>query len=304
MKRTLLSSSRKWLLTSYLKKIKRLIRRSEADTSLRETIEELIEENSEAIPSIESDERLLLGNVLNLRDLTSHDIMTPRADMIAVADTISRTELIDKFIETGISWLVVYKHTLDNVIGMIHARDLLPLIQKDVEFTITAFLKEVMFVSPAMRTLDLLLMMKKSAIKIAIVVDEYGGVDGLVTFSQLIEEIIGDIEDNSNLTPVPQLNWRSDGAVLADGRCSLDELDDLVDDKLNLIDKNDDIETLSGLVVHLAGRVPSRGEIICHKKGYEFEVLDADPRYVKRVCIHNLNHRNTSTTLRVAAYIR
>ncbi|MES2252224.1 MAG: transporter associated domain-containing protein [Pseudomonadota bacterium] len=275
-------------LRGVFKRFWRYCRKGEHDASLRETIEELIEETNEDIPSIESDERLLLGNVLNLRDLTAHDIMTPRADVLAVSETISETDLIDQFVKTGVSWLVVYKDNLDHVVGMVQIKDLLTRIYSKKPFMLKTLIKEVMFISPAMRTLDLLLTMRESSVKIAIVVDEYGGVDGLVTFSQLIEEIIGDIEGTNEQSQAPQLNWRSDGAIIADGRSTFEELDELVGRPLNLIDEDEDIDTLSGMVVFLAGRVPSRGELICHPKGIEFEILDADPRRVKRLCIRNI----------------
>lgn len=273
----------------FLKRFWRYCRKGEHDASLRETIEELIEETDEEVPSIESDERLLLENVLNLRDLTAHDIMTPRADVIAVPDTISETELMDQFIKTGTSWLVVFKENLDHVTGMVHTKDMLAWIYSKKPFMIKALVKDVMFISPAMRTLDLLLTMRESGMKVAIVVDEYGGVDGLVTFSQLIEEIIGDIEGNNEQAPAPQLNWRSDGSIIADGRSTFEELDELIGHELNLIDEDEDIDTLSGLVAFLAGRVPTRGELIYHPKGLEFEILDADPRRVKRICISNIS---------------
>ncbi|MDP3372351.1 MAG: transporter associated domain-containing protein [Candidatus Paracaedibacteraceae bacterium] len=272
----------------FIKRFWRYCRKGDHDTSVRETIEELIEEADEDFPSIESDERLLLGNVLNLRDLTAHDIMVPRADIIAVPNSISEVELLEQFVKTGISWIVVYKDNLDHVVGMIQIKDVLAWLYSQKPFMLKALLKEVMFISPAMRTLDLLLTMRESGLKVAIVVDEYGGVDGLVTFSQLIEEIIGDIEDTSDQSPSPQLNWRSDGAIIADGRCTFEELDELAGKELDLIDDDEDIDTLSGLITFLAGRVPSRGELITHPKGIEFEILDADPRRVKRLCIRHI----------------
>lgn len=275
-------------LNSFLKRFWRYCRKSEHDASLRETIEELIEETNEEVPSIESDERLLLENVLSLRDLTAHDIMLPRADVIAVPDTILEAELMDQFTKTGLSWLIVYKENLDHVTGMIHAKDMLAWVYSKKPFMLKALTKDVMFISPAMRTLDLLLTMRESGMKVAVVVDEYGGVDGLVTFSQLIEEIIGDIEGDNEQSPAPQLNWRSDGAIIADGRSTFEELDELVGHELNLIDDDEDIDTLSGLVAFLAGRVPNRGELIAHPNGLEFEILDADPRRVKRICIRNI----------------
>lgn len=277
-------------LSSFLKRFWRYCRKSEHDASLRETIEELIEETNEEVPSIESDERLLLENVLSLRDLTAHDIMLPRADVIAVPDTILEAELMDQFTKTGLSWLIVYKENLDHVTGMIHAKDMLTWVYSKKPFMLKALTKDVMFISPAMRTLDLLLTMRESGMKVAVVVDEYGGVDGLVTFSQLIEEIIGDIEGDNEQSPAPQLNWRSDGAIIADGRSTFEELDELVGHELNLIDDDEDIDTLSGLVAFLAGRVPNRGELIAHPKGLEFEILDADPRRVKRICIRNISN--------------
>ncbi len=274
---------------SLIKRFWRYYRKSENDSSLRETIEELIEESDEDVSSIESDERVILGNVLNLRDLTAHDIMVPRADVIAIPETISEAELIDQFIKTGVSWLIVYRENLDNVAGMIRIKELIAWIYSKKPFLLKALIKDVMFISPAMRTLDLLLTMRESGMKVAVVVDEYGGVDGLVTFSQLIEEIIGDIEGNNEQSPAPQLNWRSDGAIIADGRITFEELDELIDQELNLIDEDEDIDTLSGLVTFIAGRVPNRGELISHPKGIEFEILDADPRRVKRLCIRNIN---------------
>lgn len=277
-------------LRGFLKRFWRYCRKGEHDASLRETIEELIEETNEEVPSIESDERLLLENVLSLRDLTAHDIMIPRADVIAIPDTITDVELMDQFIKTGLSWLIVYKENLDHVTGLIHAKDMLAWIYSKKPFMLKALIKDVMFISPAMRTLDLLLTMRESGLKVAVVVDEYGGVDGLVTFSQLIEEIIGDIEGDNEQSPAPQLNWRSDGAIIADGRSTFEELDELVGHELNLIDDDEDIDTLSGLVAYLAGRVPNRGELIAHPKGLEFEILDADPRRVKRICIRNISN--------------
>lgn len=283
-------------IRGFFKRFWRYCRKGEYDASLRETIEELIEETNEEVPSIESDERILLENVLSLRDLTAHDIMIPRADVIAVADSITEAELMDHFLKTGLSWLVVYKENLDHVIGIVHTKDMLMWNYSKKPFKLKALLKDVMFISPAMRTLDLLLTMRGSGMKVAVVVDEYGGVDGLVTFSQLIEEIIGDIEGDNEQSPAPQLNWRSDGAIIADGRSTFEELDELVGCKLNLIDEDEDIDTLSGLVAFLAGRVPNRGELIFHPKGIEFEILDADPRRVKRICIRNISNFTSEAT--------
>jgi CBS domain containing-hemolysin-like protein len=278
-----------------LKRMWRYYKKTDSDASLRETIEELIEETDEAVPSIESDERQILGNVLDLRDSTAYDIMIPRADIMAISLDSTADDLVSYFVKTGVSWLVVYQKDLDHVVGLIHAKDMLAWAHNKKEFKVRSLLKDVMFISPAMRTLDLLITMRESGTKVAIVVDEYGGVDGLVTFSVLIEEIIGDIEDTDEQAPSHQLQWRSDGTVLADGRSQLEELDKLIGSTLDLVDQEEDIETLGGLVVFLAGRVPLRGELISHPKGIEFEILDADPRRIKRLSIRYL-HKHTPRT--------
>jgi CBS domain containing-hemolysin-like protein len=134
MKTLLEKAAKKTTSLDPLSRIIKFFKRGEGDTSLRETIEELIEENSEEIPSIESDERQLLGNVLNLRDLTAHDIMTPRADFIAVSDTLTQDDIMAEFVRTGISWLVVYSGNIDNVIGLLHAKDMLAWIHSKTPF--------------------------------------------------------------------------------------------------------------------------------------------------------------------------
>eukprot|EP01037_Dinobryon_pediforme_P016770 gene16770-16950_t len=185
----------------------------------------------------------LLGNVLNLRDLTAYDVMIPRADIISAPITITATELVAQFVKTGVTRLPIYRENLDHVVGM----------------------------------------MRETGSKMAIVVDEYGGVDGLVTFASLIEEIIGDIQDAHDQAPTSHVVVRADGAVVADARTTLEELEEALSKKLPLNEHDEeDIDTLGGLVAFLAGRVPIRGELVTHPSGIEFEVLDADPRRVKR----------------------
>lgn len=261
--------------------------RKENDHSLRETLEELIEDSQELEPSIASDERELLGNVLNLRDLTAADVMTPRADIIAVPNTISGPDLMSMFVKTGKSRLLVYRDTLDEVIGMVDIKDILAwYAHKTNEFSTQQILQDVLYVSPAMRTLDLLFQMRESGNKMALVVDEYGGVDGLITFSDLIEEIIGDIQNAQETSPVQKLIERPDGSIIADARVTLEEMSEILEIDMESGKLEEDIDTLGGLVVSLAGRVPVRGELIRYIDGIEIEVLDADPRRVKSLCLH------------------
>lgn len=270
-------------ITSLFKK------RSENEGSLRDTIEELIEETNEEVPSLETTERVLLTNILDLKDVTADDIMIPRADIIAVSSTATQEQMIAEFARTGVPALIIYNGNLDNVIGIVHTQDIILWMNTGKPFVLHTFMRDVMFVSPSMRAIDLLIIMKNTGTKVAIVVDEYGGVDGLVTFHLLIETVIGDIEGQTYHHPEPQINWKSDGSIIADGRSTIEDLDELVGKELQLVDKDDDIETIAGVVASITGRVPARGEIIKHYSGVEFEILDADPRRVKRVCIKNLS---------------
>jgi len=274
------------MMRSLFKKAIKRLKRHDNDATLRETIEELIEESAESEEtSIESDERQLIGNVLDLRDLTAYDVMTPRADIIAVPDSITGEELVELFIKSGVSQLPVYKDSLDQVVGVIDIKEILGWMNSRKPFKIRQHLRDVLFISPSMRTLDLLLQIRESGRRLAIVVDEFGGVDGIVTFANLIEEIIGDIQDAHAQTPKSQIGIKPDGTITADARTTLEELDEAVGHSLDLNGQDEDIDTLGGLVVFLAGRVPVRGELIQHPKGVSFEVLDADPRRVKRLCL-------------------
>ncbi len=279
---------------SLFKNILRKFKKNETDGSLRETLEELIEESVETEPSIESDERQLLGNVLNLRDLTAYDVMIPRADIIAVPVTATAQEVLQQFVKSGVMRILVYRETLDHVLGMLHIKDILVWQNSKKAWVIKNLIRDVLFISPTMRTLDLLLKMRETGSKMAVVVDEYGGVDGLVTFSNLIEEIIGDIQDAHDQSPSVQIEIRPDGSVVADARMTLEELNETFPNQLLLNDSHEDIDTLGGLVVFLAGRVPIRGELIRHPSGIEFEVLEADPRRVRRLCLRHLKEPSES----------
>jgi magnesium and cobalt transporter len=272
----------------WLKQKWRGITRPETDNSLRETIEELIEDTDETTPSIELDERMLLGNVLNLRDLTAEDVMVPRVDIIAVPLTITGPDLLAMLTRSRHSRIPVFRNNLDDVIGMIESKDVLGWAATQKPLNIKALVRDVLFVSPTMRTLDLIFQMRETGTKMAMVVDEFGGVDGVVTFPDLIEEIIGDIQDAQAPSPGYKLVERPDGSILADARVTLEEIADKYGINLVVEGLEDEIDTLGGLVVALAGRVPTRGELITHPAGLEFEVVDADPRRVKRLYLRGI----------------
>jgi len=283
---------------SPLKSFFRRLFRKENDSSLRETLEELIEETQELEPSIASDERELLGNVLSLRDLNAEDVMTPRADIVAVPHTISGKDLMNLMIKTQHSRLPVYRETLDEAIGIVDIKDVLAWCAHKNQFSIRQALKEALYVSPTMRTLDLLFRMRATGNKMALVVDEYGGVDGIITLSDLMGEIIGDIQDAQETSPVPKLTERADGSIIADARVTLEQINDDLNINMSLEKAADDIDTLGGLVVVLAGRVPVRGELITHPNGIEIEILEADPRRVKRVCLYITNLKSIPKSAR------
>lgn len=272
-------------MSHFLRKVIKKIRRNDHEgNNLREALEELIEEEA---PSIESDERALIGNVLDLRDLTAQDVMIPRADIIAVPNTISGHELVDVLTKSRVARIAVFSETLDHVLGVVDVKDAVQWMNDLENFVCQPWIREVLFISPAMRTLDLLLLMRETGRKVAIVVDEYGGVDGMVTFAQLIEEIIGDIQEAHTNVPPSQVLLRPDGSIIADARTTLEELDETVGGRFSTTIGDNDIDTLGGWTTFIAGRVPVRGELIRHQSGMEIEILDADPRRVKRLCIRN-----------------
>jgi CBS domain containing-hemolysin-like protein len=259
-----------------------------ADGDLRETIEELIEEAQAAPAEFDARERELLRNIFKLREIAAYDVMVPRADIVAVAHDMSLADLVQKFVREGHSRLPVYRETLDEVAGFVHIKDVLQFWGDGKAFKLEDILRRVLFVAPSMRVLDLLLEMRKTRVHMALVVDEYGGIDGVVTIEDLVEEIVGEIEDEHDIDERPRLLKESGGAFVADARLPLGEFEEAVGPVLTTEDREADLDTLGGLVVSLAGRVPGRGEVIAHPAGLEFEVLDADPRRLKRLRIRRV----------------
>jgi CBS domain containing-hemolysin-like protein len=267
--------------------------RKESDTSLRDAIEELIEEDSEGESSIGTDERVLLSNVLSLKDLTAEDVMIPYANIIAAPISASQEEIISTLVNAGVSQIPIYSGTVDNVVGGLSVKDVMVWLNGHMRTGLKSIIKDVNFIAPTMRSLDLLLQMRETGNRMAVVVDEYGGVEGLVTFSALIEEIIGDIqyaEEQGDGNPLEISN----GCVVLNATTTLDELNESLEQacgqQVNWLKghENEDIDTVGGVITLLAGRVPLRGELISHAEGIEFEILDADPRRVKKVAIRNL----------------
>ena len=218
------SSSSKTFLKEILQKL--LFWKKSKETTLRDTIEELIEEDEGSeTQSIAEDEREMLGNVLNLRDVQVQDIMVPRVEIEAVPVTAHMEELMSKFVETQKSSIIVYQGNIDNLLGVVYLKDVANWFKMNKPFNLSIFVKEILFVPPTMRSLDLLLKMRETGIKLAIVVDEYGGVDGLVSFRDIIEEIIGDIQDATEIkNQKKKIVKSSDGSVVADGKSTFEEI--------------------------------------------------------------------------------
>ncbi|HEY8190526.1 MAG TPA: transporter associated domain-containing protein, partial [Micavibrio sp.] len=189
--------------------------------------------------------------------------------------------------EKQYSRLPVYRDSLDDVIGSIHIKDILAALARNEKIEIENLIRDVPIVSPAMHVLDLLLEMKQTRRHMALVVDEFGGIDGLVTVGDIIGAIVGEIEDEHEVDDQPQMTMAPDGTVIADGRVDVEELEEKFGAFLSDAERQD-IDTLGGLVFAIAGRVPTRGEVLSHDSGLVFEVLDADPRRVSRLRIKNI----------------
>jgi magnesium and cobalt transporter len=268
---TLIDTIRGWL---------RALRRQRGSETVREALEELIEDRDDAGIPIDEQERMLLGNILHLRERSAYDVMVPRADIVGVDSDTKLDELIELFTKCGHSRLPVYRGRLDDVIGMVHIKDVLAAGRLDKPFHLHRIVRRVLFVSPSMRVMDMLLEMRGKRTHMALVVDEYGGIDGLVTIEDLVEQIVGEIEDEHDRAVEPDMVVRPDGVIEADARTSIEEFEVLVGPVLTA-EEREDVDTLGGLVFFIAGRVPSRGELIAHPSGLEFEVVDADPRRIK-----------------------
>ncbi|MCE9648173.1 MAG: hemolysin family protein [Parvibaculum sp.] len=269
-----------------------------SDPTLRESLEEALEGRDGEGRSLTPEERHMLGNLLSFGELRVDDVRVPRADVIAVEESDTLGELLTLYRESNHSRMPVYRETLDDPVGMIHIKDVVEyLTPPDAEnpkpakpFSMKAIRRDVLFVPPSMPALDLLVKMQATRIHLALVIDEYGGTDGLVSIEDLVEEIVGDIEDEHDTDEGPDFVTRADGTIDADARASIEEFEEMLGVKLVDEQSEDDVETLGGLVFSLVGRVPVRGELIKHPLGLEFEVRDADPRRIKKLRIHNAAH--------------
>ncbi len=272
-------------------KLQSLLRRKEAD-SVRGRVEELIERREElgdivgAEPDhtdLDPQERALLSNVLRLRGTTADDVMVPRADIMAMPEELSLDQAIGLIQKDGHSRYPVYRESLDEIVGMVHIKDVFASVGSSGPFDLKAILRKPLFVVPSIPVLDLLLQMRQSRIHMALVVDEYGGIDGLITIEDLVETIVGDISDEHDEEVEPHITERPDGTYDLDARMPVKTFEATLGLVLTDEERAADIDTMGGLVFTLAGRVPAKGELVSHTSGMEFRILEADPRRIRRL---------------------
>jgi magnesium and cobalt transporter len=279
---------------SFFWRLQSLLRRREAE-SVRDRVEELLEGKQhrddehrggadEEDTGLDPHERILLGNVLRLRDKSAYDVMLPRADIVAMPEDLTLDQAIRVIQKEGHSRFPVYRGNLDEIVGMVHIKDVFAAVGRDPSsFTLKSVLRKPLLVVPTVPVLDLLLQMRAARIHMALVVDEYGGIDGLITIEDLVETIVGDISDEHDEVATPTMVERPDGTLELDARTTIEAFETRLGPILTEEERAADIDTVGGLVFTLAGRVPARGELISHASGLEFRVLEADPRRIRRL---------------------
>ena len=254
-------------------------------TNLKEDLETVLDNKSNNIDGISKQERIMLMNILKIDEILARDIMIPRAEIIAVEESITFDEAINIFVEGAHSRIPIYHEQLDNITGMLHIKDLVKYqTENDIKSNfIDSIKKDILHIPPSMPALDLLIKMQLTRLHMGVVIDEYGGVDGLITIEDVIEEITGEIEDEHDDKDISMFIKLSPNTFEANARLSIEELERI--SQIQLTKDDDDTDTIGGLVATVAGRVPQRGEIIKHDSGIVFTILDADPRRIKTIKI-------------------
>ena len=263
-----------------IKKLVKFLFYSSEQGNLRESIQDAIEESSnDAGSNLTSKEKTILENILTINKLKAYDIMVPRADIICASHNASFDDLIKIINAESHSRIPIYRKDLDDVLGMIHIKDLIKLTSKEMQnnFDLKSLLKEVLFIPPSMPVLNILLKMQSTKLHMALVIDEHGGTDGLVTIEDLVEEIVGEIQDEHDNEETIEFKKINDTTFIADAKMELSEFQK----KTGIIFNSVTIDTLGGYVFSMINRVPQKGEIIKSDPAYTFEVLDADPRKIK-----------------------
>ena len=260
------------------------------EPSIEGKLEELIDLQAESDVGIDEEQRTLIENIIYLRDKTIADVMVPRADIVAIEIESKLDDLIKLINKEAHSRVPVFQKSLDDVVGMVHIKDIVSEQKSNKLFNLVDIVRPVLFVAPSMHVLELLLEMRAKRTHMALVVDEFGGVDGLLTIEDLVEEIVGEIEDEHDINEEPVWQKMVDGSINADARLEIStfeaQFDQFVTEEERL-----EIDTLGGLVFSLAGRVPLRGELVKHSSGVEIEILEADPRRIRKLRIYLVGNK-------------
>jgi CBS domain containing-hemolysin-like protein len=275
--------------SSFWRGLRTLLFGDDGETTLRDELEEVIESHEGEVPAVgdlSHVERQMLRNLLHFGERSVGDIAVPRVDIIAVPNTISFEALVAAFAEAGHSRLPVYEGSLDACIGMVHIKDIFTLEVSGAPkpADISTLIRAPLFVPESMGVLDLLARMRADRVHLAIVVDEFGGTEGLVTIEDVVEEIVGEIEDEHDEELPGMLIPLEDGIWDADARAELEEVAELIDARLAVVEE--DVDTLGGLAVILAGHVPQTGEVLQHPSGWRLEITGSDARRVNRIRLH------------------
>lgn len=276
-------------LPSFFKKINS----NNLDKNLDQELEQFVAKRINADDSTGktlSHENELLKNLAGLRGITASDVMVPRVDIVSVAMSDDFNEIVKQLIKTNHSRVPVRNESLDDIVGILHIKDVLANLFLKEKQNIKSLLKKPIFVSPSISLLDLLYEMRIKRRHLALIVDEYGGIDGLVTIEDLVEELVGEIEDEHDLSSECRLEKMEDGSIVVEARIIIDLVEGFIQ-SIRKEDLNEEIETLGGFIVSIAGRVPVKGEVIKYSpSGLKFEILEADPRKVILVKLTGLNN--------------
>ena len=277
--------------------MRHLIFGEDNEPTLRAEIEEAIDEAEESGPiagDLSPTERQMLRNMLHFGEQTAGEIAVTRGDIMAVPSDISFDDLVRAFADAGHSRLPVYGESLDEVVGMVHIKDVfMASVDASRERSLKALIREPLFIPESMGVIELLARMRSQRVHLAIVVDEFGGTEGLVTIEDVVEEIVGEIEDEHDEAEHGMLTMLDEGLWEADARLELEELAETVDARLS--SDEDEVDTLGGLVFLLAGHIPAKGECVTHPSGWKLEAVDSDPRKIIRVRLHAPEIRGSET---------
>lgn len=272
---------------SLIGRVFRFLFKSQDQNNLRESIQDVIEEssrNGDASSNLTSKEKTILENILSINKLKALDVMVPRAEIVCASYNSSYQELIKIIEKESHSRIPIYRKDLDDVLGMVHIKDLIKLNFKetDKEFDLKSILKNVLFVPPSMPVLNILLKMQSTKLHMALVIDEHGGTDGLVTIEDLVEEIVGEIQDEHDHDDLVEFRQVNENTFIANAKMELKDFENKINFNFNALN----VDTLGGYVFSIINRVPQKGEIIKTNTIYSFEILDADPRKIKVLKIY------------------